>query len=91
MILKKIKLSVLLCFSLYWIFVFIGQGTIGVPYVLASEVKYLCVQHVMDIHGEFNKPTEVVVNKRGRIYVLDGANNSIKIFNTKGKMLLAFG
>jgi DNA-binding beta-propeller fold protein YncE len=53
--------------------------------------RYLQVKHVRDIVGDFNQPTEVAVAKSGRIYILDGANNTIKVFNSKGEMLFSFG
>ncbi len=53
--------------------------------------RYLAVRHIQDISGDFNQPTEVAVSKAGRIYVLDGANNKVKIFNQQGELLLSFG
>ena len=53
--------------------------------------RYLPVKHVMDIDGGFDRPTEVAVSNSGKIYVLDGANNRIKIFHQKGEMLFSFG
>jgi len=57
----------------------------------SDEFRYLPVKHVMDIDGGFDRPTEVAVSKSGKIYVLDGANNRIKIFNRKGELLFSFG
>jgi len=57
----------------------------------AEDFRYLSVRHVMDIDGGFDRPTEVAVSKTGKIYVLDGANNRIKIFNRKGEILFSFG
>jgi DNA-binding beta-propeller fold protein YncE len=57
----------------------------------ASPVTYLVLKHVRDIKGDFNQPTEVAVSSGKRTYVLDGANNKVKIFDAHGKLLLSFG
>lgn len=41
--------------------------------------------------GEFNLPRDVVVGKEGRIYVVDGGNFRVQIFDNKGKYLQSFG
>jgi DNA-binding beta-propeller fold protein YncE len=65
----------------------------GVAPVAAGPVgfSFLPVRHIRDIEGDFNQPTEVVVSNTGQIYVLDGANNKIKIFNRRGAMVRSFG
>ena len=49
------------------------------------------VRFLFDITGNFNAPSDVAVSPNGRIYVVDGVNNQIKIFNRSGKFLAAFG
>jgi DNA-binding beta-propeller fold protein YncE len=46
---------------------------------------------LFEIKGEFNKPTDVSVSKNGLIYVVDGVNNQIKVFNSKGEFSNSFG
>ena len=41
--------------------------------------------------GEFNLPRSVAIGKDGRIYVVDGGNFRIQIFDAKGKFLKTFG
>lgn len=41
--------------------------------------------------GEFNLPRDVVVGKDGRIYVVDGGNFRVQIFDHNGKYLQSFG
>jgi len=41
--------------------------------------------------GEFNLPRDVVVGKEGRIYVVDGGNFRVQIFDRSGKYLQSFG
>jgi DNA-binding beta-propeller fold protein YncE len=59
--------------------------------VSPNEIRHVRVEHVMDIHREFNQPTEVAVENNGRIFILDGANNQVKIFNPKWEFVLAIG
>jgi DNA-binding beta-propeller fold protein YncE len=54
-------------------------------------------QHLFDIGkrgtepGEFNLPRDVALGKDGRIYVVDGGNFRIQIFDKDGKFLKNFG
>lgn len=41
--------------------------------------------------GEFNLPRDVVVGKDGRIYVVDGGNFRVQVFDNSGKYLQSFG
>lgn len=53
--------------------------------------------HVMDIgkrgsgDGEFNLPRDVALGRDGRVYVVDGGNFRVQIFDRNGKFLKAFG
>lgn len=44
-----------------------------------------------DKGGEFNLPRDVVVGKEGRLYVVDGGNFRVQVFDAKGKYLQSFG
>lgn len=54
-------------------------------------------EHLMDIGkrgsgpGEFNLPRDVAVGKDGRLYVVDGGNFRVQIFDPQGKYLQSFG
>jgi DNA-binding beta-propeller fold protein YncE len=54
-------------------------------------------QHLFDIGkrgtepGEFNLPRDVALGKDGRIYVVDGGNFRISIFDKDGKYIKSFG
>ena len=61
------------------------------PELFGQATNPIRVDHVMDIHGGFNQPTEVAIGKTGRIYILDGANNKVKIFSQNGTFVLGFG
>jgi tripartite motif-containing protein 71 len=43
------------------------------------------------ITSDFNNPSDVVAGKNGQVYVLDGVNNKVKVFNQKGAFLFSFG
>ena len=53
--------------------------------------------HLMDIGkrgsgpGEFNLPRDVAIGKDGRLYVVDGGNFRVVVFDRDGKYLHAFG
>ena len=44
-----------------------------------------------DKGGEFNLPRDIVVGNEGRLYVVDGGNFRVQIFDAKGKYLQSFG
>ncbi|OGS92248.1 MAG: 6-bladed beta-propeller [Gallionellales bacterium GWA2_60_18] len=54
-------------------------------------------EHLSDIGkrgngpGEFNLPRDVAVGKDGRLYVVDGGNFRVQIFDAGGKYLQSFG
>ncbi len=74
-----------------WFTTFVIYGSCMPAAAETVDFRYLPVRHLRDIVGDFNQPTEVAVSKQGRVYILDGANNRVKIFNRKGEMLLSFG
>lgn len=54
-------------------------------------------EHISDIgkrgsgDGEFNLPRDVAIGKDGRIYVVDGGNFRVQIFDKNGKYIKSFG
>jgi DNA-binding beta-propeller fold protein YncE len=54
-------------------------------------------KHTMDIGrrgtgpGEFNLPRDLAIGKDGRLYVVDGGNFRVVVFDRHGKYLTAFG
>lgn len=57
----------------------------------AHAIALIHVKHLFDITSGFNAPSDVAVSKDGRIYVLDGVNNAVKVFDYDGRGLFAFG
>ena len=49
------------------------------------------LRHLHDITHGFLQPTDVAVGKDNAIYVVDGVNNSVKVFNDKGNFQFSFG
>lgn len=41
--------------------------------------------------GEFNLPRDVAIGKNGQLYVVDGGNFRVQVFDRKGKYLQSFG
>jgi DNA-binding beta-propeller fold protein YncE len=54
-------------------------------------MKLTTVMHLFDISYNFSQPSDVSVSQDGIIYVLDGVNNKIKVFNQQGKFIFSFG
>ncbi len=54
-------------------------------------------EHLFDIGkrgtgpGEFNLPRDLAIGKEGRLYVVDGGNFRVQIFDKDGKFLKSFG
>ncbi|MBI4697702.1 MAG: NHL repeat-containing protein [Nitrospirae bacterium] len=61
------------------------------PAVPAHAIRLTNVKHVLDITGNFSEPSDVSVSKDGRVYIVDGVNNSVKVFNQNGKHVFSFG
>ncbi len=70
-----------------WLLVF----SIMLPVSSAFAIRIVNVRFLFDITDDFKEPSDVAVSKNGRIYVVDGVNNQIKIFNPDGAPLSAFG
>ena len=49
-----------------------------------SGQEIIPAQHLFDITGGFNQPSDVAVGEKGRIYVVDGVNNRIRVFEADG-------
>ncbi|HBH60898.1 MAG TPA: hypothetical protein DDX85_03980 [Nitrospiraceae bacterium] len=59
--------------------------------VPAYGIRLTHVKHLFDITHNFSQPSDVAVSKDGHIYVVDGVNNTIKVFNQDGKFVFSFG
>ena len=75
---------------------FFGLGICLIFFVItevgSSEmIRHIPVELVTEIRKDFNQPTEVAIGKKGEIFILDGANNQIKVFNPKWAFVLSIG
>ncbi|MEW6601223.1 MAG: NHL repeat-containing protein, partial [Nitrospirota bacterium] len=57
----------------------------------AYAIRLTNVKHLFDITHNFSQPSDIAVSKDGHIYVMDGVNNMIKVFNRDGKFVFSFG
>ncbi len=58
---------------------------------VAHAINLVRVKHLFDIDAGFNAPSDVAVSKDGRIYVVDGVNNAIKVFKYDGNPMSTIG
>jgi DNA-binding beta-propeller fold protein YncE len=56
-----------------------------------NAYQVLPLRHLFDITHSFLQPTDVAVGKDNVIYVVDGVNNAIKVFNEAGDYRFSFG
>jgi len=57
----------------------------------AFGIRRIYAKHLFDLTANLNAPSDVSVSKDGRIYVVDGVNNRIRIFDRNGHYLSSFG
>jgi DNA-binding beta-propeller fold protein YncE len=80
---KYYKSSFLLCFLL---------STILMTFVTpALAIKLINVRPVFDLADKLNMPSDVAVSRDGQIYVVDGVNHKIRVFDQQGKLISSFG
>lgn len=57
----------------------------------AFAYTILPLQHRFDITHKFLQPTDIAVGKNNLIYVMDGVNSQVKVFDKEGVFKFAFG
>jgi len=57
----------------------------------AFAYKVTPLKHLFDIEHGFLQPSDVAIGKDLKIYVLDGVNSQVKVFDQKGAFLFSFG
>lgn len=76
-----------------WIFALLLPAGIALGpyhcYAYTEEPKTVKVSRLFDI--DVHLPTDLVVSKDRNIYVVDGTNNKVSVFDHNGKPLLSFG
>ena len=57
----------------------------------AGAIRLVEIKPLFEITDNLSQPSDVTVSKDGRIYVVNGVNNQIRVFSQNGKFLSAFG
>lgn len=57
----------------------------------AHGIRLIHAKPLFEITDQLNQPSDVAVSKDGRIYIVDGVNNKIRIFDQNGGPLSSFG
>jgi DNA-binding beta-propeller fold protein YncE len=58
---------------------------------LSHALTLTNTRHLFDIKYNFSEPSDISVSKDGYIYIVDGVNNKIKVFDQDGKFAFSFG
>jgi DNA-binding beta-propeller fold protein YncE len=54
-------------------------------------IRLIEVQPLFEVREHLNQPSDVAVSNDGRIYVVDGVNSKIRIFEQGGQLVSSFG
>lgn len=57
----------------------------------AAKLEFYAATHLFNLTGGFERPTDVAVSPQGRIYVVDGVNHRVAVFNESGKRVATLG
>ncbi len=86
-LLRRLLILALGC-SFSWMLVCLKPG-------VSEAFAVKIVKYLFEIKGgpnsPFNQPTDLAIGREGRIYVLDGVNARIQVFDSQGKYLFKFG
>ncbi len=64
---------------------------VALPLAAAPAVLIVPIRFLFNITNDFQQPSDVAVSNSGRIYVVDGVNNAIKVCGPSGRPLSTFG
>jgi DNA-binding beta-propeller fold protein YncE len=77
-----------------WKYAWLLFSLVGLLYLFcipAYAVNLLNIEPLFEITNQLNKPVDVSVSEQGLIYIVDGVNNKVRVFNPKGTLLFSFG
>lgn len=57
----------------------------------AYAITLTPIHALFELRAAFREPSDVAVSSDGTIYVVDGVNNSIKVFDQKGRLVSSWG
>ena len=63
----------------------------GTAWSQDTKLKTTVATFLFTIKSDFLQPSDVVVGKQNRLYVLDGVHSQVKVFSYQGNFLFAFG
>jgi len=55
------------------------------------SIRLIEVQPLFEVREQLNQPSDVTVSKDGRIYVVDGVNSKIRVYDQEGRAVSSFG
>jgi DNA-binding beta-propeller fold protein YncE len=67
------------------------SGIFVYPLSPAYGIRNTPVKHLFTLSQDFSQPSDLAVSEKGLIYVVDGVNHSIKVFNSSGIFQFSFG
>ncbi len=73
------------------IYVLLAALICGIFPLTGHAYTVLPLQHLFDISRDFLQPTDVAIGKNNFIYILDGVNSRVKVFNAQGTYKFSFG
>ncbi|MBA4366864.1 MAG: hypothetical protein C0403_04420 [Desulfobacterium sp.] len=56
-----------------------------------AGIRLIGASPLFQIHGMLRRPSDIAVSKSGRIYVVDGVNHQIRLYDSKGNETGSFG
>jgi DNA-binding beta-propeller fold protein YncE len=57
----------------------------------ACAIRLMLAEHLFDITGGFNAPSDVAVSPEGMVYIVDGVNHRVVVFDDRGRRRFSFG
>lgn len=64
---------------------------LGLMPLTVQAYTVIPLRHRFDITRDFLQPTDVAVGKDNYIYIMDGVNNRVKVFDAQGSFKFSFG
>jgi len=55
------------------------------------SIRLIEVQPLFEVRDQLNQPSDVAVARDGRIYVVDGVNSKVRVYDEGGRLVSSFG
>ncbi len=70
-------------------------GLLSMPWLISVPpvhgIRLIDAKLLFEITDQLSQPSDVAVSEDGKIYIVDGVNSKIRVFNHSGQALAAFG